>query len=154
MSVLDYPMYVLTAYDGTTRAGCLVGFTTQCSIAPPRFLVCVSEQNHTHAVAAGSPTVVLHLLRAAQHDVAELFGSSCGAEVDKFARVAWSPGPDGVPVLDDCAGWFAGRVVARLPAGDHTALLLEPVDGRAPDGDVETLRFAHVHDLEPGHPAH
>lgn len=150
---LDYPMYVVTAYDGTTRAGCLVGFTTQCSIDPPRFLVGVSESNHTHAVVAASSVVAVHLPRAEQHDLAALFGSACGAEVDKFARVAWSPGPEGVPVLDDCAGWFAGRVLARVPLGDHTGLLLEPVGGRAPEPGVPTLRFAHVRDLEPGHPA-
>ncbi|HVF05581.1 MAG TPA: flavin reductase family protein [Frankiaceae bacterium] len=150
---LDYPMYVVTAFDGTTRAGCLVGFTTQCSIDPPRFLVCVSVNNHTHAVAAGAEAVAVHLLRAEQHDVAELFGSGCGAEVDKFARVSWAPGPEGVPVLADCAGWFAGRVLARLRLGDHTGLLVEPVAGRAPSEGAETLRFAHVHDLEPGHPA-
>ncbi len=48
---LDYPMFVVTvAHDGR-RAGCLVGFTTQASCDPARMLVCLSEQNHTYAVA-------------------------------------------------------------------------------------------------------
>jgi flavin reductase (DIM6/NTAB) family NADH-FMN oxidoreductase RutF len=35
---LDYPMFVVTtAHDGE-RAGCLVGFTTQVSLHPPRLL--------------------------------------------------------------------------------------------------------------------
>ncbi len=36
---IDYPMFIVTAAAGGRRAGCLVGFTTQCSIHPPRFLI-------------------------------------------------------------------------------------------------------------------
>ena len=41
-SELDYPMFVVTTAAGGAPAGCLVGFATQCSIDPPRFLVCLS----------------------------------------------------------------------------------------------------------------
>ena len=149
---LDYPMYVVTAYDGATRAGCLVGFTTQCSIDPARFLVCVSDKNHTHSVTMRASTVAVHLLRSSQRDVAALFGGETGDEVDKFARCAWTDGPDGVPVLDGCAAWFAGRVLDRLVLGDHTGLLLEPYDGSAGEGEAY-VSFADVRDLTPGHEA-
>lgn len=151
MGGLDPPMYVLTATDGATRAGCLVGFATQVCIDPPRFLVCVSDKNHTHAVAAVADTVAVHVLRREQRDVAETFGARCGAEVDKFATVAWSPGPGGEPVLDDCLGWFAGRVLDRVGLGDHTGLVVEPYASAA--GDGEPLTFDDVRDLEPGHGA-
>jgi flavin reductase (DIM6/NTAB) family NADH-FMN oxidoreductase RutF len=153
VSRLDYPMLVVTTYDGSTRAGCLVGFATQCSIDPARYLVCLSDKNHTHRVAAGADTVAVHLLRERQHDVAALFGGETGDEVDKFARCAWSDGPGGVPVLDDCAGWFAGRILQRHVVGDHTALLLEPYAGSAPGDGTALLRFEHVRDLDPGHDA-
>ena len=153
MDRLDPPMYVLTAADGETRAGCLVGFATQVCLDPPRFLVCVSDKNHTHAVAAAAGTVAVHVLRRDQKDVAETFGSRCGAEVDKFADVAWSRGPDGVPVLDDCLGWFAGRVLDRLGLGDHTGLVVEPYDARVGGQRAAPLTFGDVRDLEPGHGA-
>jgi hypothetical protein len=44
---LDYPMFVVTTVAAGQRAGCLVGFTTQASIDPPRLLVCLSVENHT-----------------------------------------------------------------------------------------------------------
>lgn len=148
---LDYPMVVVTAYDGTERAGCLVGFTTQCSIDPERFLVCLSDKNRTHRVAAGARTLAVHLLPVGRRDLAELFGGETGDEVDKFARCDWHDGPDGVPVLDGVAGWFAGRVLDRYVLGDHTGLLLEPVEGDAGDGAY--LTFRQVRDMEPGHEA-
>jgi flavin reductase (DIM6/NTAB) family NADH-FMN oxidoreductase RutF len=157
VSRLDYPMFVVTTYDGTTRAGCLVGFATQCSIDPPRFLVCISKRNHTHRVVATANTLAVHVLRAEQRETAALFGGTTGDEVDKFARVGWTEGPDGVPVLDECAGWFAGRILDRYDLGDHTGLLLRPVAGDVPDAmpadPARLLRFAHVRDLEPGHDA-
>ena len=151
---LSYPMFVVTAYDGTERAGCLVGFATQCSIDPPRVLVCLSENNRTHRVAARSEGLAVHVLRREQHATAELFGSRTGDEVDKFARCAWHDGPYGLPLLDDCLGWFAGRVLDRRGTGDHTAHLVEVTDaGGAPDDGAAPLAFDDVRDLEPGHEA-
>ena len=44
---LDAAMVIVTA----PGSGCLVGFSTQVSIDPPRFLACISKTNHTHAAA-------------------------------------------------------------------------------------------------------
>ena len=148
---LDYPMFVLTARstDGDgERSGCLIGFASQCSIDPPRFAVWVSEKNHTFSVAKASSHLGVHALSAEQRDLAELFGGETGDEVDKFARCPWHDGPEGVPVLDDVAGWFVGRIVERLDTGDHLGFLLEPVAAEVTD--VPNLTFQDVKDLDPG----
>src|SRR4051812_30485281 len=90
--VLDYPMFVVTTTDGTERSGCLVGFATQTSIDPPRFLVCLSEKNHTLGVAQRAELLAVHVLDEEQHDLAELFGGETGDRTDKFAEVAWRRG--------------------------------------------------------------
>ena len=47
VSLLDYPMFVVTTRAGDESAGCLVGFASQVSIRPPRFLVgTVETQSH------------------------------------------------------------------------------------------------------------
>ncbi len=150
---LDYPMYIVTAVDPGTgeRSGCLIGFATQCSIDPYRYLVCISRANHTHRVAAGSPMLAVHVLGPAQHDLAALFGEQTGDEVDKFARCAWTAGPDGTPLLDACPRRLVGRVLDRFELGDHTGFLLEPVQEAGEDAPA--LMFSAVHDLEAGHPA-
>lgn len=153
-AVVDYPMYVVTTIDPGSgeRAGCLVGFTTQCSIDPARFLVCLSEANHTFRVAAGAEVLVVHLLSPSQRDVAELFGSETGDEVDKFAHCSWRDGPGGAPVLDDVPAWFAGRIVDRVDLGDHVGYVLEPFDGSV-EGRGPFLTFHAARDMEPGHEA-
>jgi len=145
---LDYPMYIVTV-DGP--AGCLVGFATQSSIAPARFLVCLSKQNHTYRVAAGADAVAVHSLSPAERDLAALFGTCTGDEVDKFARCRWRRGRLGAPILERAPAWFVGRIVDRVDLGDHEGLLLEPSDvgGRTP---AAPLMFSAVRDLEAGHP--
>jgi flavin reductase (DIM6/NTAB) family NADH-FMN oxidoreductase RutF len=151
---LDYPMYVLTLDAGPPwgRAGCLVGFTTQCSIDPPRFLVCLSKRNRTYRASAGARVVAVHTLGAADRDLAELFGSHTGDDIDKFERCAWRPGPDGVPVLERCPAWFAGEITGRTDLGDHEGLTLAPT--HVAGGSTEPLlMFSAVRDLDPGHRA-
>src|SRR5690348_7975758 len=114
-------MFIVTARRGDELAGCLVGFATQCSIEPLRFIVCLSDKNRTFRVARDAEVLGVHVVPEGAEDLAELFGSQTGDETDKFARVSWSPGPGGVPILDDCGNWFAGRILERMPAGDHWA---------------------------------
>jgi flavin reductase (DIM6/NTAB) family NADH-FMN oxidoreductase RutF len=148
---LDYPMFIVTVAAGGERAGCLVGFATQCSIDPPRFLVCLSRRNRTFRVAREAELLVVHLVPDDAEELAELFGGETGDEVDKFARCRWHPGPAGTPVLDRCGNWFAGRILERLPAGDHHAFLLEPVDAHSAHEDQFT--FHRAKRIEPGHEA-
>lgn len=149
---LDNPMFIVTAAAGDERAGCLVGFATQCSIDPPRFLVCLSAKNRTFRVAQGADTLVVHLVPEHAEDLAELFGSNTGDDIDKFERCSWREGPGGAPVLDECGNWFAGRILERLPAGDHWAFLLEPVQA-ASDKGAGTFEFHRARRMDPGHAA-
>jgi flavin reductase (DIM6/NTAB) family NADH-FMN oxidoreductase RutF len=153
MSLLDYPMYVVTTRAGDEISGCLVGFTSQVSINPARFLVGLSKRNHTYRVAQRAEYLAVHLVPREHCELARLFGSETGDEIDKFARCDWAPGPHGLPVLQDAAGWFGGKVLDRYDLGDHVGFLLEPVAGRAPDTFEQLVTFSDVRDLEPGHEA-
>jgi flavin reductase (DIM6/NTAB) family NADH-FMN oxidoreductase RutF len=148
---LDYPMLVVTvAHDGE-RSGCLVGFATQCSIDPPRLLVCLSKANHTYRLARDAGLVAVHLPARDQHDLAELFGGETEDEVDKFERCDWAEGPGGTPLLATPRR-LVGRVLARHDLGDHVGFLLDPVSAEHLD-DRPPLTLGMVGDVDPGHPA-
>jgi flavin reductase (DIM6/NTAB) family NADH-FMN oxidoreductase RutF len=149
---LDYPMYIVTAADGERRDGCLVGFATQTSVSPPRFLVCLSSRNLTYEIACRTEVLGVHLVPHDAGDLARLFGSQSGHDVDKLERCEWRPGPGGVPILAECENWFAGRVLERVPAGDHDAFLLEPVAGQYGTAEDE-FTFHRAKRIEPGHEA-
>ncbi|MEU2158069.1 flavin reductase family protein [Streptomyces sp. NPDC019396] len=151
---LDYPLYVVTAAAGDRYSGCLVGFASQCSIDPPQFAVWLSKANHTHGVASDASHLGVHVLDRHNRDLAALFGSLTGDDVDKFEHVAWHRDGTGVPVLTDVRTWFVGRIVSRFDGGDHTGFVLAPVDVSDPvPAPSPLLSFSDVQGLPPGHPA-
>ncbi|MET9777280.1 flavin reductase family protein [Streptomyces sp. NPDC006367] len=151
---LDPDMCVVTASAGGERAGCLVGFASQCSLEPVRFVVWLSEANRTFRVARDAEYLAVHLLARDRYGTAEVFGGLTGDRADKFARVRWRLGYGGAVLLEDAEAWFVGRVVARVPGGDHVGHVLDPVEwgGRESSGGP-LLRLGDARTIDAGHPA-
>lgn len=145
---LDYPMFIATVQGD----GCLVGFATQCSIDPPRFLACLSNKNKTYRLARDSDYMALHVVPADRTDLAELFGGETGDEVDKLERCDWTEGPGGVPLLDGCPSRLVGHVLRQFDCGDHVAFVLDVVDAQD-GGTSRPLRFQNARRIDPGHEA-
>ncbi len=146
----DYSLYIVTAAHDGQRAGCLIGFATQVSIRPPRFLACLSVKNRTYRVAREAEILIVHPVPDDAEQLAELFGGETGDDIDKFARCAWKPGPGEGPVLTDLGSWFAGRVHDRVAFGDHVGFVLEPIEVHG--GDLaEALSFRRGRWIDPGH---
>ena len=145
-------MLIVTARRGDERSGFLVGFSTQISIDPGRFLVCLSVANHTYGLAEEATHLAVHVLPAGAKPLAELFGGETGDEVDKFAKCGWTDGPEGLPILDGCPSWFVGAVAERIRFGDHVGFVLDPV-AAAHGSAAPPLTLPQVEDIEPGHDA-
>lgn len=153
VAAADPTMWIVTAGVGEERSGCLVGFATQASIEPWRLLVCLSVENHTAGVAEGATHLVAHVVPEGRADLARLFGTETGDEVDKLARCDWHRGPAHTVVLDGLPA-MVGRITGRFPFGDHTGYLLAPVAMEGPEPARGAL--VRLHDAagwDPGHPA-
>jgi flavin reductase (DIM6/NTAB) family NADH-FMN oxidoreductase RutF len=151
MRSLDPQLIVVTTAVGEERAGCLVGFHSQSSIDPNRYAVWLSKANHTYRVGLRATHVAIHFLTSDDRDLAERFGTLTGDSTDKFSGLAVDIGPEGVPLLRDCASWLVLRRIALLDeGGDHVCVALEPVDGSSA-GAFAPLRLSQVGDLVPGH---
>jgi flavin reductase (DIM6/NTAB) family NADH-FMN oxidoreductase RutF len=146
----DYSLFIVTVAHGNERDGCLIGFATQVSIDPSRFLACLSVKNRTYRLAAQAATLVVHPVPDDAEDLAVLFGGETGDEVDKFSQCRWEPGPARIPVLSEIDNWFAGRVLGHIGFGDHVGFVLEPTVVHQ-SGDRDTLTFRRGPAIEPGH---
>jgi flavin reductase (DIM6/NTAB) family NADH-FMN oxidoreductase RutF len=151
---LDHPMLVVTTAADGRRAGCLVGFHSQCGIEPPTYAVWLSKLNHTYRIARRADTFALHVLRADQHALADLFGGETGDDVDKFSRCGWTEGPDGVPLLDDSPDRVIAERVDLVDVGaDHACLVVRPARTDRDDQPAGGwLMFSATKDVEAGHP--
>jgi flavin reductase (DIM6/NTAB) family NADH-FMN oxidoreductase RutF len=151
MASLDPPLVVVTTAVGGERAGCLVGFHTQSSIGPGRYCVWLSKANHTYRVALRATHLGIHFLTSADLPTAEVFGTLTGDKVEKFAKVRYQDGAEGVPLLSDCPHYVVVRRVALLDeGGDHVCISTEPVAGHSP-GRFQPLRLSHAEQLVPAH---
>lgn len=158
-TLADPSVYVVTAAADGQRAGCLVGFASQCSLDPVRFAVWLSKANHTYRLALAAHTLTVHLLPRDRHDLAARFGSRCSAETDKFDGLAWHEGPEGALVLTDALAWFTGRIHDRYDGGDHVAFVLDPIaaahakETADDQGHQAALTLHDASDITAGHPA-
>jgi flavin reductase (DIM6/NTAB) family NADH-FMN oxidoreductase RutF len=146
------PVYIATACADGRRAGCLVGFATQVSMDPERFLVCISRANATFSVAMAARRLGVHAVTEGERGLAELFGGETGDEIDKFSRCAWQPAADGTPILTGCPTWFIGAIVDRVDLGDHVGCVVEPERWHG-GGRIVQLTERDLGEVEPGHPA-
>ena len=128
---LDYSMLIVTARVGERRQGCLIGFSSQTSIHPFRYLVCLSRQNATTRAARSAEYLAVHQVGTDQLDLARLFGERTGEDTDKFAECEWTEGPAGLPILSACPAWLVGRIEARLEVGRPRRVPALPRGGRA-----------------------
>ena len=150
---LNYPMVVVTTASAGQRAGCLVGFHTQCSIQPERFAIWLSKANYTYRAAVFAGIFAVHALDDANRDLAELFGSQTEDATDKFDQCRWIEGPEGVPLLDDCPNRFISRRVGLFDhGGDHACVIVEAIQAEGATG-FNPLSFQQVRHLTAGHDA-
>ncbi len=150
---LDRPMIVVTASVDGERAGCLVGFHAQSSIDPSRYSLWLSKANHTYRVAQYATHFGVHFLAESDRELAKVFGTLTGDQVDKFAGLDVRAGAGDAPILTACANTMVVRKHAVLDeGGDHVCVVTEPVEvhDQVP---FAPLLLSHVKDLEPGHPA-
>jgi len=148
---LNYPVFIVTTAVGDQREGCLIGFATQTSVHPGRFLACLSRKNRTLALAREAAALAVHCVPRGERQLAELFGGETGDELDKFEHCDWREGPSGMPILARCESWFVGEIRSRHDLGDHEGYLLHPVAARHEPGEL--LYFDDVRHIEPGHEA-
>jgi len=126
---VDASLVIVTTAEGDQRAGCVVGFHTQCSIEPVRYAVWLSKANLTYRVALFASHVAVHLLTDDDRSVFELFGGTSGDRTDKFALCNWSPGAGGIPLLDAVPTRAVLEITSRWDDGsDHLCVVGTPID--------------------------
>jgi len=146
----ELPLYVVTAQHESDRAGCVVGFVTQCSIYPERLVACLSIVNHTFEIASQSGALCVHLLSATDVELAHRFGERTGDVVDKFDGLEVKRTRHGAPLLPGDHHWVAGPICDVHSFGDHVGFVIEPEEsgGRLVD---EPLTTGSIH-LDAAHP--
>jgi flavin reductase (DIM6/NTAB) family NADH-FMN oxidoreductase RutF len=146
MDTIEQPLVLVTAAHRRASTACLVTFSSQCSLEPPRYCLYVPKHEAAYDVVRRAAHLLAHFLDRRQRDLAAMLA----AGEDVFAAAEWRAGPDGrTPQLRGVDAWLFGRVTARHEVGDHGGFVLDPARIRVP----RRLRLLARDDLRVSGPA-
>ncbi|MBC7944977.1 MAG: flavin reductase family protein, partial [Burkholderiales bacterium] len=77
-------------------------------------------------------------------ELARHFGAQSGRERDKLAGVAWWPGHNGAPVLEEALAYFECELTKRVRVGDHELVVGRVIGGRILDRDATPMSYAET----------
>lgn len=139
-----YGLYVVTVSGDGEDHGMTANWLSQAAFEPPMLVVAVENSSKTIGLIRDSHHFAINLLLSGQRELAGKLGRSAEQAPQKLKGVKTKPAPaSGAPILVDCLGWVECRVVATLPAGDHTLVLGEIINaGVEHDGEPLTLKDA------------
>jgi len=139
-----YGLYAVTVAHGGEDHGMTANWLTQAAFEPPMVVVAIENTSRTIGMIRDSHHYAINVFLKGQRDLAAKLGRSSDQAPQKLKGIKTKPAPvSGVPVLVECLGWVECRVVATLPAGDHTLVLGEVVAaGVEHEGEALTLEEA------------
>lgn len=140
----SYGLYVVTvAHDGEEH-GMTAKWITQAAFEPPMVGVAIENTSKIIGMVRNSHHFAINLLLVGQRDLAAKLGRTSDHAPQRLKGMKTKPAPvSGMPVLVDGLGWVECRVVATLPAGDHTFVLGEVV-GAGLEHEGQPLTVAEV----------
>lgn len=125
---------VITTTDnqGEPHAMTANSFTSVC-LEPPVVLVCVAHSTNTHGFLAEEGRFGVNILGQDQQEVGAYFARR---PEDRKGGVdyGFTPGENGLPVLDDSMVYMGCQVIGSHVYGDHTIYL----------GEVKEIRTAGI----------
>lgn len=149
---LTYGLFVLGTLDGARPTGCTVNTVMQVANDPATLAVSVNHQNFTNECMKKTGRVTVSVLaQEAPMDVIGTFGFHSGRETDKFAQVAYTAAPSGLPWLSEhvCA-WFDCKVKTSIELSTHTLFVLEVEAARRCEPAQTPMTYAYYHQVKKG----
>ena len=137
---VPYGLYAVTVKDGAEAHGMTANWVTQASFEPPMVAVAVENESKTIGLIRDARHFAVNLFQQGHRELAAKLGRTSVQAPHKLRGVTTKPGPaSGAPILADALGWVECRLVATLPAGDHTLVLGQVIEAGVEHGDAAAL---------------
>jgi flavin reductase (DIM6/NTAB) family NADH-FMN oxidoreductase RutF len=125
--------------------GMTVSSFASLSLDPPLVVVCLENGSRTRAMVLESRAFSMNILAAHQADVARSFAA---AGRKTFNGLAFHPGRNGAPLLDDAIAWIECDVREIVNGGDHDIVVGEVMRCTAKEGSPLLYFDRHYHSFE------
>jgi flavin reductase (DIM6/NTAB) family NADH-FMN oxidoreductase RutF len=135
-----YGLYVVTVAANGEEHGMTANWLTQAAFEPPMVVVAIENTSKTIGMIRDAHHFAVNLLHQGLRDLAGKLGRSSDQAPQKLKGIRTKPAPGAkTPVLADALGWVECRMIATLPAGDHTVVLGEVIEAGIEQEGTEPL---------------
>ena len=129
---------VVTALDARGNpVGLTANSFSAVSLNPPLVLWCISLTTPSFTAFRDCSHYAINVLSADQEEISNRFANP---SADKFARLEWTSGAGGAPVLKGCIAGFECANAHQYPGGDHL-IMVGRVDNYRVNMDAPLLFF-------------
>lgn len=144
LRMFPYGLFAVTVRAGDDQHAIVAAWVMQASFAPPMVVVAAESESRCLPLIREAKAFAVNILGTDQRELASHLGLGGASGAPKLSAVPVQPGPvTGAPVISSCLGWLECRLVATMPAGDHTLVLGEVVEaGVQREGHPLTLAEA------------
>jgi len=141
---LTLGVYVVGVAHVERRDAFTAAWVMQASFDPLLLAVSINPENASYPLLQASGGFAVSVLKQGQLELARHFGTQSGREQDKLAGVAWWPGHNGAPVLEEALAYFECELTERVRVGDHELAVGRVIGGRILDRDATPMRYAET----------
>jgi flavin reductase (DIM6/NTAB) family NADH-FMN oxidoreductase RutF len=138
MSIVCSQVVIATTLADSRPHGTTVTAFASLSLEPPMVSVALDENSQLLQQVRLGQGIGINLLARGQEQLAL---RCAGKGPDKFASVSWSVS-DGLPRIDDVAGWLACAVDDEILLGDHVLIVARVLAAEIPSPARAPLVYA------------
>ena len=133
-------LYVITVTYGGEEHGMTANWVMPAAFTPPMVAVSLENTSKTLQLVRDARHFGVSVLQSGQRDLAAKLGRPSDEAPQKLKGIKLKRAAvAATPVLADALGWVECRLVATLPAGDHTIALGEVVDAGVEQAGARAL---------------
>lgn len=137
---------VVTTLDAAGQpAGITANSFASVSLEPPLVLWSPKRASRRFATFTEAPAFAIHVLARDQQALCDHFVRTANG----FDRLAWRPGPGGIPLLDGALALFVCDRQAVLDGGDHAIILGLVREARSREGEPLVFQGGKYGSFEP-----
>lgn len=133
LQYISYGLYILTVSDGSRLNGMILNTVFQVTATPAQVAVSVNKQSLTHEILMRTRRcAVMPLDQTASLPFIGIFGFRTGRTFDKFAKVSFTTGELGCPIVKEhTLSYMEMEVEQSFDLGSHTLFV-----GKVKNADV------------------
>lgn len=152
LQYITYGLYILTVADAEQKNGMIVNTVFQVTATPPCVAISVNKNSLTHEVLLRTKRfAAMPLDQTATLPFIGIFGFRTGRHFDKFAKVPFTTGKLGCPIV--CAhtiSYLEAEVQQTLDVGSHTLFVGEVKDAGVLNAAGLPLTYEYYHHVIKG----